>query len=418
MRALPWIWEFWAHEHQLPPAGSWRNWVILGGRGSGKTRAGSEWIRTQVEGSLPYDEGKCRRVALVGETYDQARDVMVFGESGIIACSPPDRRPTWEATRRRLVWPNGAEAKCFSAKDAEALRGPQFDCAWADELAKWPANDAWSNLQLALRLGEEPRALVTTTPRNVACLREILEASSTVQTQAPTEANRAYLASSFLEEVRARYVAGSRKAREELDGVLLNDAEGALWQRESLQRARFDIRPSVDRIVVAVDPPAGSTGDACGIVVVGVAMDGPPIDWQAYVLADCSVEAGTPLKWAQAACAAARDYDADRIVAEVNQGGAMVEAMIRQVDPLIAYRGVHATRGKLARAEPVAGLYEAGRVRHARGLELLEEQMFQMTTHGYQGEGSPDRLDALVWALTDAVLEPGKLWQAPRVRGL
>ncbi|MEO0485986.1 MAG: terminase family protein [Pseudomonadota bacterium] len=416
--ALPWLWEFWAHEHQLAPAGDWRSWVVLGGRGAGKTRAGAEWVRSQVEGSLPLDPGRAKSVALVGETYDQARDVMVFGESGIIACSPPDRRPEWQATRRRLVWPNGAVAKCYSANDPEALRGPQFDCAWADELAKWPdAANAWTNLQFALRLGADPRAIVTTTPRASAALKELLGTSSTVVTQAPTEANRAYLASTFLEEVRARY-AKSRLAREELDGVMLNDIEGALWSREVIEAAGIDIRPAMDRVVVAVDPPAGTTGDACGIVVVGCQMDGPPVDWRAYVLADRSVENGTPLRWAQAACAAATEFGADRIVAEVNQGGAMVEATIRQVDPLVAYSGVHASRGKVARAEPIAALYEQGRVRHARGLHALEDQMCQMTLQGFQGRGSPDRVDALVWALTDAMLEPAKSWKAPRVRGL
>lgn len=418
LSSLPWLWEFWAHKHQMPPAGKWRSWVLLGGRGAGKTRAGSEWVRSEVEGALPLDPGRSRKVALVGETYDQARDVMVFGESGIIACSPPDRVRHWEASRRRLVWPNGAVAKCYSASDPEALRGPQFDCAWADELAKWPkAEDAWNNLQFALRLGELPRAVVTTTPRNSPVLRLLLQASSTVHTQAPTEANRAYLASSFLEKVRARY-ANSRLARQELDGEMLNDVEGALWDREVLEAAGFDIRPSLDRVVVAVDPPAGTAGDACGIVVVGCKMQGPPSDWRAYVLADRSVAAGTPLKWAQAACDAARDYEADRIVAEVNQGGAMVEAMIRQVDPLVAYSGVHAVRGKVMRAEPVAALYEQGRVSHARGLQALEDQMCQMTLSGFQGSGSPDRVDALVWALTDAVLEPARKWKSPRMRGL
>ncbi|MEM6897885.1 MAG: terminase family protein, partial [Pseudomonadota bacterium] len=364
------------------------------------------------------DPGRARRIALVGETYDQARDVMVFGESGIIACSPPDRRPQWVATRRQLVWPNGAVAQCYSASDPEALRGPQFDCAWADEIAKWPRGvDTWDNLQFALRLGDAPRAVATTTPRNSAVLQSIMKSPSTVLTQAPTEANRAYLATTFLEEVRTRY-ANCRLARQELDGELLEDVEGALWTPQMLEAAGVDIRPALDRIVVAVDPPAGTDGDACGIVVVGCQMEGPPIDWRAYVLADRSVEVGTPLKWAQAACDAARDFGADRIVAEVNQGGAMVEAMIRQVDPMIAYSGVHASRGKVARAEPVAGLYEQGRVRHVRGLSALEDQMCQMTLAGFQGRGSPDRVDALVWALTEAMIEPSKTWKSPRVRGL
>ncbi|MEM9269295.1 MAG: terminase family protein, partial [Pseudomonadota bacterium] len=207
LAALPYLFEHWAHpSHQTAPEGDWSTWVILGGRGAGKTRAGAEWVRSQVEGDTPSAPGACKRVALVGETYDQARDVMVFGDSGLLACSPPDRRPEWQATRRRLVWPNGAEARCFSASDPEALRGPQFDCAWADELAKWKlGEDAWDMLQFALRLGDHPRQVVTTTPRSVSVLRNILEEESTVLTSAPTEANKAYLAASFLDRVRGRY---------------------------------------------------------------------------------------------------------------------------------------------------------------------------------------------------------------------
>ncbi|MDH3264025.1 MAG: terminase family protein, partial [Paracoccaceae bacterium] len=230
--ALPWMFEFWALPHQLPPEGpEWRTWVILGGRGAGKTRAGSEWVRAMVEGDRPQEPGRARRVALVGETLDQAREVMVFGDSGILACSPPDRRPKWEATRKRLVWPNGAVAQLFSAHEPEALRGPQFDAAWVDELAKWKKAEAtWDMLQLCLRLGEHPQQVVTTTPRNVGVLKTILGAESTVVTTAPTEANRANLPASFLDEVYGRY-AGTRLGRQELDGVLLEDEEGALWTR-------------------------------------------------------------------------------------------------------------------------------------------------------------------------------------------
>ncbi|MGB0904934.1 MAG: terminase large subunit domain-containing protein, partial [Mangrovicoccus sp.] len=233
--ALPYIFEFWALDHQLPPEGDWKTWVIMGGRGAGKTRAGSEWVRSEVEGSLPTQPGRSKRVALIGETFDQVREVMVFGDSGIMSCSPPDRKPVWEATRRRLVWPNGATATCFSASEPEALRGPQFDAAWVDELAKWKkAEDAWDMLQFGLRLGEAPRQVVTTTPRNVSVLKRILDTASTVTTKAPTEANKAYLAKSFLEEVRARY-AGSRLGRQELDGILLEDAEGAMWTLSMLE---------------------------------------------------------------------------------------------------------------------------------------------------------------------------------------
>lgn len=417
--ALPFLFEFWALEHQLPPEGDWRSWVIMGGRGAGKTRAGSEWVRSMVEGARPGDKGRAQRVALIGETLDQAREVMVFGESGILACSPPDRRPRWESTRRRLVWDNGAVAQVFSAHDPEALRGPQFDAAWCDELAKWKkAGETWDMLQFGLRLGEHPQQVVTTTPKNVPVLRQILEADSTVVTQAATEANRAYLAQSFLEEVRTRY-AGTRLARQELDGVLLDAVDGALWSHEAIDASRVDFHGPLDRVVVAVDPPvsSGDGADECGIVVVGVKTQGPPTDWRGYVLEDASVQGMKPLGWAEAAVDAAHRWKADRIVAEVNQGGDLVESVVRQVDPLVSYRGVHASRGKRARAEPVSALYEQGKVFHRGSFAKLEDQMCQMGLNGYLGKGSPDRLDALVWGLTEAMLEPAK-WQRPQIRSL
>ena len=416
--ALPYLFEFWAHPHQLPPEGDWRSWVILGGRGAGKTRAGAEWVRRMVEGPRPLDGGTARRVALVGETQDQVREVMVFGDSGILACSPPDRRPEWLASRGVLRWPNGAEAKCFSAFDPEALRGPQFDAAWVDELAKWrKAEEAWDMLQLALRLGQSPRVCVTTTPRTVPALRRLLDAPSTVVTHAPTEANRAHLAASFLQEVRTRYH-GTRLARQELDGVLLEAVEGALWTHAALEAARAAGDETFDRVVVAVDPPVtGHAGsDACGIIAVGAVMQGPPARWRAVVLEDGSVQGASPTRWAERAVALAERHGAERIVAEVNQGGDLVEAVIRQVDPLIAVSKVRASRGKAARAEPVAALYEQGRVRHVAGLEALEDEMCRMTVAGYQGAGSPDRVDALVWALTEALIVPSAAWRQPRVR--
>ncbi len=417
---LPYLFEFWAMEHQLPPGGDWRTWVIMGGRGAGKTRAGAEWVRAEVEGNMPLDPGRSRRVALIGETQDQVREVMIFGESGILACSPPDRRPVWEAGRKRLVWPNGAVAQVFSAHEPEGLRGPQFDAAWVDELAKWKkGGEAWDMLQFALRLGDHPRQCVTTTPRNVAVLKDILANPSTVQTHAPTSANRANLARSFLDEVVARYH-DTRLGRQELDGLLLEDAEGALWSIGALEACKVAERPEVSRIVVAVDPPVtgGKASDDCGIVVVGAITTGEPKEWRAVVLEDASVSAASPHQWASAAVAAARRWKADRLVAEVNQGGDLVETVVRQVDPLIAYRGVHATRGKVARAEPAAALYEQGRVAHMPGLGALEEQMCRMTTAGYEGAGSPDRVDALVWALHDLILEPGVARMAPKVRTL
>lgn len=273
LMSLPWMFEFWALPHQMPPPGVWKTWVIMGGRGAGKTRAGSEWVRSQVEGSLPTDPGKARRVALVGETIDQVREVMIFGESGIMSCSPPDRKPDWNGTRRMLTWPNGATAQVFSAHDPDSLRGPQFDAAWVDELAKWKkGTDTWDMLQFALRLGDNPQQVVTTTPQNVAVLKAIMKNPSTVKTHAPTAANKAYLAKSFLEEVTARY-AGQSLGLQELEGQLLEDLDGALWTRLALDahRVEADKIPRLSRIVVAVDPPVtGHKGsDECGIVVVG-----------------------------------------------------------------------------------------------------------------------------------------------------
>jgi len=420
LRALPHLFEFWAMAHQLPPEGDWRTWVVLGGRGAGKTRAGAEWVRTMVEGAMPYDPGRCCRVALVGETIEQVREVMVFGDSGILACSPDDRRPDWEAGRKRLVWPNGAVATVHTAHDPEGLRGPQFDAAWVDELAKWKkGQETWDQLQFALRLGDDPRVCVTTTPRNVEVLKRLLASPSTVQTHAPTQANAANLAASFLEEVQSRYQ-GTRLGRQELEGVMLMEAEGALWSNALFEAGRIDKVPEFDRVVVGLDPSTtnGAGSDECGIVVVGAMTKGPVQDWQAVVLADCTVQGATPSGWARAAISAMEQYGADRLVAEVNQGGLMVGEVLRQIDPLVPLKSVHASRGKVARAEPVAALYEQGRVRHVRGLDQLEDQMCRITPRGYEGSGSPDRVDALVWALHEAMIEPAARWRQPGVRSL
>ncbi|WP_242494074.1 DNA-packaging protein [Salipiger sp. IMCC34102] len=420
LAALPHLFDFWALPHQVPPDGAWRTWVILGGRGAGKTRAGAEWVRNSAEGATPRRPGRSRRIAIIGETYDQAREVMVFGESGILAISPEDRRPAWIAGRKLLVWPNGAEAQVFSAFDPEALRGPQFDAVWADELAKWKSGGTtWDMVEFGLRLGDDPRAVVTTTPRNVAVLRDLLARPGTVRTHAPTRANAANLADSFIEEIHRRFD-GTRMGRQELEGMLLEDAEGALWTAAQLEGASVRQVEAPDRIVVAVDPPVtGHRGsDACGIVVAGVFMRGPPQGWRGIVLEDATVEAATPLDWARAAAEAYHRHGADRLVAEVNQGGDMVEAILRQVDPLISYRAVNARKGKVARAEPVAALYEQGRIRHLRGLGALEDQMCLMTARGFTGAGSPDRVDALVWALHDLMIAPAKSHLSPRMRRL
>lgn len=414
--ALPFLFEFWALDHQLPPEGDWRTWVVMGGRGAGKTRAGAEWVRSMVGGAMPLDEGRAKRVALIGETYDQVRDVMIFGDSGIMACTPPDRRPKWSATKRRLEWPNGAVAEAHSASSPEALRGPQFDAAWVDELAKWKqGQEAWDMLQFGLRLGSAPQQVVTTTPRNVTVLKRILDSSSTIVTSAPTEANKAFLAESFLDEVRRRY-GNTRLGRQELDGVFLEDVDGALWTTKMVDAARIRALPDLRRVVVAVDPAvsSGKSSDACGIVVAGLVEceDGP---WEAVVLEDATVHGASPSAWAQAAVDACARHGGDRIVAEVNQGGALVEEVLRQVSPLAPYRSVHASKNKTTRAEPVAALYEQGRVKHFGALADLEDQMLQMSVNGFKGKGSPDRVDALVWALTDLMNNAS---DAPQMRPL
>ncbi len=419
--SLPWLFEHWAIAgHQLPPDGDWTTWVVLGGRGAGKTRTGSEWVRRCVEGGKPADPGPCSRIALVADTLDQAREVMIFGESGIMATSPPDRRPEWQATRKRLVWPNGAVAQTFSASEPESLRGPQFDAAWCDELAKWRKGEAaWDMLRFALRLGAHPRVVVTTTPRNIPLLHAILAAPETVRTGAPTSANRMHLAKSFLETVTAAY-GGGRLGRQELDGEILTDLDGALWTMDMLAAARGPRHLDLDRVIVAVDPPVstGGAADACGIVVAGVAMQGPPQDWVAEVIADGSIRGASPQAWAERAVAMFHANRADRLVAEVNQGGDLVASLIRSIDPMIPFRGVHASRGKAARAEPVAALYEQGRVTHRGAFKALEDEMALMTVRGFEGKGSPDRVDALVWAITDLMIDPAAKFRSPRVRTL
>ncbi|PKP67632.1 MAG: ATP-binding protein [Alphaproteobacteria bacterium HGW-Alphaproteobacteria-8] len=406
--ALPYLFEFWARPgHQLPPEGDWTTWVVMGGRGAGKTRAGAEWLRAQVEGATLEKPGRARRVALVAETWEQAREVMVFGDSGIMACSPPDRRPTYLATRRMLAWPNGAEAQLFSAADPESLRGPQFDAAWCDELAKWRRGEkAWDMLQFGLRLGDKPRQVVTTTPRDNPLLRAILSDASTVMTTAPTAANRAHLAPDFLETVTRRY-AGTHQGRQELGGEFLTETPGALFTRAGIEAARVASAPVLDRVVIGVDPPvtSGPDADACGIVAVGRAGDA------FYVLADHSLRSVTPAVWAARVVEAQRAFQADRIVAEVNQGGELVAEMIRRVDPHAPVTSVRASRGKTARAEPVSLLYEQGLVRHVGAHPALEDELCGF---GQPGR-SPDRVDALVWALAELMHAPGA---GPRVRSL
>ena len=402
-------WEFLARDDQWPPDGDWLTWLIMGGRGSGKTRAGAEWVRGVALGRPPFADKPVERIALVGETFADVREVMIEGPSGILTVHGRERRPEWLPTRRLLVWKNGATAQAFSSEDPEALRGPQFGAAWGDELAKWRHAEAtWDMLQFGLRLGTRPRQVVTTTPRPVPLLRRLLAADGTVVSRARTADNAQYLAIGFLERIAAKY-AGTRLGRQELDGELIEDRSDALWRRGDIEKTRVAKAPDMRRVVVAVDPPASQRSGRCGIVAAGRGQDG-----YFYVLADATLAEARPGEWAARAVAVYRRFEADALVAEVNQGGDMVAAVVREVDAAVPVKEVRATRGKYLRAEPVAALYEQGRVRHAGAFPELEDEMCDLGADGLAGGRSPDRVDALVWALT-ALMEEGT---TPRVRGM
>lgn len=385
----------------------------MGGRGAGKTRLGAEWVNALVRGFPPFARGhRYGRIALVGETLADVRDVMVDGPSGILAASRR-HRPRFEPSRRRLVWDNGAVAQIFSSEDPESLRGPQFDAAWCDELGKWRhAAATFDMLQFGLRLGARPVQLLTTTPRPIPLIRRLIDDPKVTVTRMRTAENDANLAAGFLRAVRRRYQ-GTRLGRQELDGELIADRPDALWTRPMLERmpapaAAGDLR----RVVVAVDPPAaaGHGSNACGLVVAGADATGG-----ALVLHDGTVGAAKPQEWAAHAVALYHRFDADCLVAEVNQGGDMVATVIATVDASVAVKPVRATRGKWLRAEPVAALYEQGRVRHLERFAALEDEMCDFGLDGLSGGHSPDRVDALVWALTELMLERRG---EPRVRGL
>lgn len=411
-------WPVFAHPHQVPPVGApngepWLTWLLIGGRGAGKTRAGAEWVRAQALGRPPFAERATGRIALVGETEHDVREVMIEGVSGILGVHPRGERPVWSPSRRRLQWENGAIAEVFSAEDPESLRGPQFHCAWLDEMAKWrQAEAAFDMLQFGLRLGQHPRQLITTTARPTALLKRLLADPSTAVTRAGTAANAFHLAPTFLRHVLARY-AGTRLGRQELNGDIIDDRPDALWSRAMLERCRVDAAPCLQRIVVAVDPPATSTkrADACGIVAAGLSENGI-----VYVLADDSVHGATPTMWASKAIALWRRLEADALVVEVNQGGDMVRTVINEIDAGVAVTPVRATRGKWLRAEPVAALYEQGRVRHVGAFAALEDEMCDFASSGLSNGKSPDRLDALVWAVSSLAL--GRRGDGPRIRTL
>ncbi len=387
---------------------SWTVWLILGGRGSGKTRSGAEWVRAKAIGDGVKGDGV--RIALVGKTMGDVRSVMVEGVSGLLAIHPDHQRPHYEPSKRRITWPNGAIAELFSADERDGLRGPQFTAAWCDEVAKWhEAGKAWDMLQFALRLGDHPQVVATTTPRPLAFLKKVIADEATVTTRLATADNALNLAPAFLAEMTRRY-AGSDIGRQELNGEVVEAMQGGLWRRDWIEAARCDRAPEMRRVIVALDPPVTATvsSDACGIIVAGLGVDG-----RAYVLADRTVQGREPQAWAQAALAAYDDFDADRMVAEVNQGGDLVVAVLQQFRQNLPVVKVRATRGKWVRAEPVAALYAAGRVAHAGVFAALEDQLCAFGADGTVRGKSPDRADALVWALTELMLSDAL---TPKVR--
>jgi len=391
-------WRFWARPEQIAPSGDWRAWLFLAGRGTGKTRSGAEWVREQVAAGNG-------RVALVARTSADVRDVLVEGESGILACCPAATRPRWEPSRRRLTWPNGAIATTYTADEPDQLRGPQHDAAWADELAAWRFPDAWDQLLFGLRLGADPRVMVTTTPRPTPIIRGLLKASTTVVTRGSTYDNAANLAPAFLTQIVSRYE-GTRLGRQELHAEILEDAPGALWKLAQIDAAR--VAPDLSRryrlIVVAVDPsvkahaPGASddSGDACGIVVVGLGHDS-----HAYILEDCSGVMG-PSEWAREVVDAFDRWHANVVVAEVNQGGALVTHTLHSVRTALPVVTVTAKRGKALRAEPVALLAEQGRVHHVGALPELEDELCSWEAGSLD---SPDRLDAMVYGVTHVLFQ-------------
>lgn len=412
--ALLYTWEVWARPNQLEPEGDWwTTWLILAGRGYGKTRTGSEttikWVKT----------GQCKRIALVAEDAADARDVMVEGESGILACSPPDFMPKYEPSKRRLTWPNGAIATMYSAEDFDSLRGPQFDGAWCDELCKWRyAQEAWDNLQFGLRLGAHPKQIVTTTPKPIKLLKDIIARDDTYVTTGSTYENLDNLAAPFRKAVVQKYE-GTRLGRQELNAEILEDVPGALWNRDNIDTNRLRpadpttpvVLPDFVRIVIAVDPAttSGEESNETGIVVCAIGIDG-----RGYVLADLSVH-GTPDEWGNAAVLAYDEYEADAIVYETNQGGEMVRHTLitcasalkmagRRKSDFVSVKGVHASRGKAIRAEPISALYEQNRVTHVGTFAELEDQMCEFVPGQNMGY-SPDRMDALVWAFTELMID-------------
>ncbi len=393
-------WQAWARPDQLPPAGDWTYWLIKAGRGYGKTRSGAETVRQWIKDGHNY-------VNLIGATADDARDIMVQGESGILAICPRSERPEYKVSQRKLIWPNGAESLIFTADEPERLRGKQSAKGWLDELAAWRYPDSWDQFKFGLRLGDRPQAVITTTPRPTKLVREIMADPATVITNGSTYDNRANLAPSFFSAVLQKYE-GTRLGRQEISGDVLDDNPGALFKRADIDAGRRSTAPELTRIVGAIDPAVTSHegSDDTGIVFAGVAMVGGIT--HGYILGDLTCH-DTPDGWARIAVDAYHAARADRLVGEANNGGDLIESLLRAVDPAVSYSKVHATRGKALRAEPVAALYEQGRIHHVGEFPQLEDEMCTWDQLDKSAK-SPNRLDALVWAITELMLgESGSL---------
>lgn len=388
--ALEYDWEFWARDKQLSPKSDWATWLILAGRGWGKTRTGAEWVRTQVERN-----GK-RRLAIVGATAADARDVMVEGESGILAVSPPKFRPDYQPSKRRITWPNGAVATVYSADKPDRLRGPSHDAAWADELAAWRDPTAWDMLLLGLRLGKMmAQVVVTTTPKPLPHIKKLLGRESVVVTKGTTYENLSNLSPRFKEEVLAAYE-GTRLGRQEINAEILDDAPGSLWKRYQIDEFRVRKAPDCSEIVIGVDPEASSTDESAETGIVGCGKGAA--DGHGYVLGDWTLR-GTPAIWGRKVVYAFYKLKANRVIAERNNGGDMIAEVIKNIDDRVPVTLVWASRGKHTRAEPISTMAEKGEIHHVGWFPELEDQLCQWTPGS--GEKSPDRLDAMVWGMSD-----------------
>ncbi len=395
---LNYNWKFWARPNQLPPPGDWDTWVVFAGRGFGKTRMGSEWVRQKA-----HEFPGCR-IALVAETAADARDVMIKGDSGLLNCDPTLDEDCWSPTNRCLTWPNGSKAFTYNGTTPDQLRGPQHHFAWVDELAKFEyMQEAWDQTLFGLRLGEHPQILVTTTPRPLSLIKKIVNDKNTVVTRGSTLDNKDNLAKNTVKALYDKY-GNTRLGRQELNGEILGDVPGALWRREDIDESRLKEAPEdLERVIVAVDPAASSHegSDESGIVVVALARDSDGYA-RGYILEDASLK-GTPEEWARKAVSMYRKWEADKIVAEKNNGGDMVESVIKAADRSVPVKLVSASRGKIVRAEPISALYEQKRVHHVGMFDKLEDQMCEFSIDNVRNSstGSPDRVDALVWGLTE-----------------